>query len=101
MMDVLKRENEILRRALAQYTQASNHAAFGSLAPLGREVGMLRCVASLRPPLCSKIHILHRPHKAIKKDSYACLLPHFPITGFISLALPDICHPQGLEHAVL
>ena len=32
MMDALKRENEILRRALAQYTQASNPAAFGSLA---------------------------------------------------------------------
>ena len=31
-MDALKRENEILRRALAQYTQASNPAALVSLA---------------------------------------------------------------------
>ena len=32
VMDALKWENEILRRALVQYTQASNPAAFGSLA---------------------------------------------------------------------
>ena len=86
-----------------QYTQASNPAAFGSLARLAAPLSDVKweCSDAWHSPVSHHYVHLYAPRftfsidpiKQLKKDSHACLLLHFSITGFTSLALPDICHP--------